>query len=75
MTPALRGYCRIKATPITKYIRQNDLRLQNHSYRTKRGHVKINGNTHAKALFIVDGSDRFAELKHTRHEKKPSVYI
>ena len=75
MTPALRGYCRIKATPITKYIQQNDLCLQNHSYRTKRGHVKINGNTHAEAPFIVDKSYRFAELKHTRHEQKPSVYI
>ena len=71
----LRGYCRIKATPITKYIRQNDLCLQNHSYRTKRGHVKINGNTHAKAPFIVDESNRIAELKHTRYENKPSVYI
>ena len=75
MTPVLRGYCRIKATPITKYIRQNDLRLQNHSYRTKRGDVKINGNTHAKAPFIVDESNRIAELKHTRDENKPSVYI
>ena len=75
MTPALRGYCRIKATPITKYIRQNDLRLRNHSYRTKPGDVKINGNTHVKALFIVDKSYRFAELKHTRHEQQPSVYI
>ena len=75
MTPALRGYCRIKATPITKYIRQNDLRLQNHSYRTKRGDVKINGNTHAKAPFIVEESNRIAELKHTRDENKPSVYI
>ena len=75
MTPALRGYCRIKTTPITKYIRQNDLRLQNHSYRTKRGDVKINGNAHAKAPFMVDESNRIAELKHTRDENKPSVYI
>ena len=71
MTPALRGYCRIKATPITKYIRQNDLRLQNHSYHTKRGHVKINGNTHAKAPFIVDERNHIADLKHTRDEQKP----
>ena len=73
--PGLRGYCRIKATPITKYIRQNDIRLQNNSYRTKRSDVKINGNTHPKALFIVDESNRIAELTHTRDENQPSVYI
>ena len=73
VTPALRGYCRMKATPITKYIGQKDLRRQNNSYRTKRGDVKINGNTYAKAPFIFDKSKRIAELKHTREENKPSV--